>query len=268
MSSQDPRHTPSDPSRRDSTEGDGAAGSAADQPSSSSMGQAHAAPAFGNGAPAGDQGPRPGGGHGPYGQPPHAGAGHGTQGHQAYGGQQQAAGPSYDQPYGGHQQMPGQGRPYAQQPGFGDQGTGGQQHGHGYQYTAQGNYGQATFQPGGQPLSPSDARTWALISHLAGPALSLLSAGLIGFFAPLVLWLIFKDRDPLVRNASAGAFNFNVIMLALSLALLVLGFLTLGLGWFLLIIPPILSVVFGILGAIEASKGQAYKYPMQIPILS
>lgn len=175
------------------------------------------------------------------------------------GAQQGYGQPGYSYPGAGQQR---------QHPGYGGQGAYDQPQGGGQQYTAQGNYGQATFQQGGQPLSPSDARTWALISHIAAPVLFLFSAGWIGFAAPLIIWFIFKDRDPLVRNASAGAFNFNVIVFALNVVIWILAIPTLGLALFLLPVLGILSVVFAVLGAMQANKGLAYKYPMQIPILS
>lgn len=230
MSSQDPRHTPSDPNRPESAEGFDAPGAADGRQAPSAAGQGHAAPSFGSGGP--------------------------------------SAGPDgHGQPYGGQQTQPGGGQaPYGQQP------YGGQQQGHDYQYTAHGNYGQATFQQGGQPLNPSDARTWALVAHIAAPVLNLVTAGWIGFLAPLVLWFVFKDRDPLVRNASAGAFNFNVIVGVLNIALWIIGILTLGVGFLLLpILLPILwvvTIVFAVLGAMAANRGQAYKYPIQIPILT
>lgn len=219
----------------------------------------------GHQAPGGQQHPAPSFGQGSDGQqqPWHPSSGQDQPTGQPYGGpgaQQQGYGQSgWSQPGAGQQ---------GQHQGYGGQGSYGQPQGGGYQYTAQGNYGQATFQQGGQPLSPSDARTWALISHIAPPVLFLFSAGWIGFAAPLIIWFIFKDRDPLVRNASAGAFNFNVIVFALNVVVWILAIPTLGLALFLLPVLGILSIVFAIFGAMAANRGQAYKYPMQIPILS
>ena len=110
------------------------------------------------------------------------------------------------------------------------------------------------------------------MTHLAAPALYLLSAGFAGFVAPLILWLVFKGKDPLVRQAGAGSFNFNFALMLISIAAWILGIVTLGLllplTGLILTIVFIVQVVFGILGAMAANKGQSYKYPFQVGILT
>ncbi|WP_144790751.1 DUF4870 domain-containing protein [Kocuria palustris] len=220
-------------------------------PSFGQPGQGAAQPSDGQPTWAGGPG-QPG-----YGQP--QGYGRTGPGQAGYGQQPGYDGPSAQQGYGqqpGYAQDPTGAGPYAQQPGGGQQ------------YTAQGNYGRATFDRSARPMSPSDARTWALVSHIAAPVLNLLSFGWVGFVAPLILWFVFKDRDPLVRNAAAGAFNFNVIVAVLNVAIWIIGIVTLGIGLALLPVLWIITIVFAILGAVKASRGQAYRYPLQIPILS
>lgn len=236
----------------------------ADQQSTGS----HQAPAFGQdpvGRPAaGQTGPQQG--H----EPANGGAGDAQP---PYGG-------PYDPPQTGQQPGPSQQGPYQQgpyqqqqQPPFGAQ-PGSGQPGYGQESYAQGYYGQATFHQDtqGASLRPSDARTWALVTHIAAPVLNLVTVGWVGFLAPLILWFVFKDRDPLVRNAAAGAFNFNVIVAIVNIVLWILTFVTLGLGVILtgplLFIVWVLTIVFAIQGAVKANRGQAYRYPVQIPVLS
>ena len=57
-------------------------------------------------------------------------------------------------------------------------------------------YGQAPA-----PVSASDARMWALLANLGGIFFS--------FVAPLVVYLIYRDRDPFVRRASAQALGLD-----------------------------------------------------------
>lgn len=198
----------------------------------------------------------------------------------SYGGGQQHDQADYGRPQFGQQPGPSQQGPYEQgqyqqrqQPSFGAQ-PGSGRPGAGQESYAQGNYGQATFHQNSQgaPMSPGDARTWALASHVAAPVLNLVTAGWVGFLAPLILWLVFKDRDPLVRNAAAGAFNFNVIVGIVNIVLWIITFVTLGLGVIitgpLLFIVWVLTIVFAVQGAVKANRGQAYRYPMQIPILT
>lgn len=265
MSSQDPvPGTPSEDSR-----------SSQARPPHTDDGTAspHQAPSFGQ-APGGGQQPQAPYGGAPHGQAPSSQA-PGAQpsseqnpyGQNPYGQAPQGQNPYGQNPYG---QTPQGQNPYGQ-PGY-PQGPGSQQQGPGAQqeYSAQGNYGPATFRPGAKPLNPSDARTWAVVAHLAAPVLNLLSAGWLGVAAPLVLWLVFKDRDPLVRNAAAGAFNFNLAAWIASIISWVLIFTVIGavIGIPLLIIVWVLTAVYAIMGAMKASRGEAYRYGVQLPVLT
>ena len=114
--------------------------------------------------------------------------------------------------------------------------------------------GQApAYSQGAQaPVSPSDARMWSLFAHLGGI--------LFSFVPSLVIYLIYKDRDPFIRRHSAQALNFQIIVaigyfLSGLLIFVVIGFLTYP-AFF------VLSVVFSIIAAMAANKGEEYTYPM------
>ncbi|NKE10397.1 MULTISPECIES: DUF4870 domain-containing protein [Kocuria] len=194
---------------------------------------------------------------------------YGTQNQNPYGAQGQGTYGVPGQPQHG---APGQaqyGAPaYGSGNGQGHQ-TGSQGQQQGYQQTQQQGYQSGPYQFSG--MQPQDARLWATLTHLAAPALYLLSAGFAGFVAPLILWLVFKEKDPLVRQAGAGSFNFNFALMLISIAAWVLGIVTLGLllplTGLVLTIVFIVQVVFGILGAMAANKGEAYKYPFEVGIL-
>jgi uncharacterized protein len=122
-----------------------------------------------------------------------------------------------------------------------------------------------------RPLGASEERTWAIFSHLSAPIAFLLSAGSLNFLGPLIIWAIFKDRSQLVRTASAGSFNFNVTIWIINAVAGLIALLTLGLG-LLLAIPVwittfVVAAVLHIMAAVKASNGEAYTYPLQIPIL-
>jgi uncharacterized Tic20 family protein len=113
-------------------------------------------------------------------------------------------------------------------------------------------YGQQT--PGyGQPapVSASDARMWALFAALGG---------IIAYFiAPLVIYLIYKDRDPFIRRHAAQAMNFQIIIgiifiVSFPLMLIVIGFLT-------AIAAGVAFYVFSIMAAVAANRGEPYDYP-------
>lgn len=109
------------------------------------------------------------------------------------------------------------------------------------------------------PAPDNDSRTMAMLTHLLGI--------FTGFLGPLIIWLVKKDEKPFVDDQGKEALNFHLTMLIASLAISLLGCLTLGLG-FLLIIPLVaIVIIFGILGTIAANKGEAYRYPVNIRMI-
>lgn len=118
----------------------------------------------------------------------------------------------------------------------------------------------------------SDERGLAVVAHIATLVALYVSAGWLGFVVPLVLWFIAKDSKPFVRQAAAGAFNFNIMLLIVNVVATLIAVFTLGVGLIvsvpLWIAAGIAALVCHILGTIRATKGEAYRYPLQIPILS
>lgn len=157
------------------------------------------------------------------------------------------------QPPGGYPGPPGQG--YPGQPG--------------QEYPGQAPHpGQ---QPGSwqQPGPDGDNRTIAILAHLSPVIAMVISVGWLSFLGPLIVWLVWRDRGPLVRNAAASAFNFNITVWIANVA-----------GWicfFTVILIPlaivlwigawVAQVVLSIIGAVRASRGEVYRYPFQVPIL-
>lgn len=126
-------------------------------------------------------------------------------------------------------------------------------------------YGQAPAyrQQPGTELSPSDQRMWAMFAHLSG------LAWLLGGWAivpALVIFLVFKDRGIYVREQAAEALNFQITVL---LAMIVSGILVLILvGFLLLIVVGIAAIVFAIIAGVAANKGENYRYPFNIRLVS
>jgi uncharacterized Tic20 family protein len=92
---------------------------------------------------------------------------------------------------------------------------------------------------------------WALFANLGG---------IFFYFVPsLVIYLVYKDRDPFIRRHSTQALNFQIIFL---IAEIVSGILVLAvIGLFLLPVVIVCGIVFPILAAIAANKGEPYDYP-------
>ena len=108
------------------------------------------------------------------------------------------------------------------------------------------------------PLSPSDEKLWATLVNVGGIFFNFLPA-LIGY-------LVLKDRGPFVRSHTATALNFQLTLL---IAYIVGGVLSIVLiGFFIIFAAYILNIIFCIIAAIKANKGEWYQYPMSIKFVS
>lgn len=96
--------------------------------------------------------------------------------------------------------------------------------------------------------------------------------GIPSLVGPLVVWLIKKDTDPYITAHSVHALNFNISVLIYtivgSIAVGIIGFITLGIG-FLLAIPVVIVafiawLVLVIQGGLAASRGEQFRYPLTI----
>ena len=112
-------------------------------------------------------------------------------------------------------------------------------------------YGQPAY---GQqaPVSPSDARMWALFANLGGIFFS--------FVAPLVIYLIYKDRDPFIRRHATQALNFQIILAIGYFISSILLFVIIGIFTFIAL--AICAILFPILASVAANKGESYDYPL------
>ena len=109
-----------------------------------------------------------------------------------------------------------------------------------------------------QPLSPSDEKLWATLIHLGAIFFHFLPA-LIGYF-------LLRDRGPFIREHTRAALNFQLTVL---LGYIV-GFFTLLIliGYLVLIAVAVLNVVFSIIAAIAANRGEFYTYPVALKFVS
>jgi uncharacterized Tic20 family protein len=102
------------------------------------------------------------------------------------------------------------------------------------------------------PLSESDERLYATLGH----------AGIIivGFIAPLIVWLIGKERSDFVDDQGKEGLNFSILVTigyivgSITTPILI-GFLILPVVW-------IASIIFCIQAAVAANKGTRYRYPL------
>jgi uncharacterized Tic20 family protein len=111
----------------------------------------------------------------------------------------------------------------------------------------------APYQP--QPLSPSDERMWSVFAQL-GPII-------VGFIAPLIIWLALRDRSRFVDQEAKESLNFQITIVIGALAIGVISVITLGIGA-ILYVAFIVAIVFMILAAVANGKGEPYRYPVNI----
>jgi len=120
------------------------------------------------------------------------------------------------------------------------------------------------------PLSPSEERTWAMLAHLS--VLVNLITGFLGPVVALIIYLVYKDRSRYVAYQSLQAFVMQLVwwvgggVLAAILWTLggVLTVVCVGILLFPLAVAasllPIGALVYGIVGAIQTSQGQDFRY--------
>lgn len=126
-------------------------------------------------------------------------------------------------------------------------------------YGQQGAYGQ---QPGHQPqpvqpMRPEDEKLWATLIHLGGI--------LFAFVPALVGYLVLKDRGPFVREHAKTALNFQITMAIVYVVSAILTVIVIG--GLIALVAAVLVVVFSIIAAVAANKGQWYKYPLTIEFI-
>jgi uncharacterized protein len=118
------------------------------------------------------------------------------------------------------------------------------------------------------PMLESEARTWAMLAHIVAAAASLMSAGTIAFVAPLVIWLLYKDRSALVAYHGKQNLNLQITTLVFGAGAVVLGIITLGIG-FIITLPlwglyVLYALIISIVAGVKAYNGEYYNIPMSI----
>jgi uncharacterized Tic20 family protein len=122
-----------------------------------------------------------------------------------------------------------------------------------------------------QELSEQD-RSLSLVAHLGGPAGLLLSAGLLGFVVPLIVWLAKRGESAFVENQAKEALNFQITLLVAHVAGWLFVFLTFGLG--LIVVWPayialwVGELALGIWAAMQVYSGRRYRYPFNLRLIA
>jgi len=116
-------------------------------------------------------------------------------------------------------------------------------------------HGSDGLPPHGGAPPTKDEQTWAMLAHL--------SPLVLGFLGPLIIWQMKKDESHFVAENAKEALNFSlaVMIVAMILAATVIG---------ICVAPaiPVVAIIYGLIGGMDANKGILYRYPYTIRMIN
>jgi uncharacterized Tic20 family protein len=120
---------------------------------------------------------------------------------------------------------------------------------------------------GGRPMGlSSEDRNLSVLAHLGGFFGLLLVPVGGNILAPLILWLIKRDSSPFIEEHARESINFQITM---TIAWLITGALMfVVIGFLILPILAVTDLVLVVLAAIQASRGEHYRYPFALRLLT
>lgn len=120
------------------------------------------------------------------------------------------------------------------------------------------------------PLSEADERQWAMFAHLS--ILLNLVTGFLGVVAPLVIYMIYKERSRYVAYHSLQSLIFQLVWwvgggfligaaktITGLLSAVLIGLLCIPVALVLSLIP-LAALGYGIYGGVQVSQGRDFKY--------
>lgn len=127
-------------------------------------------------------------------------------------------------------------------------------------------------QPAG--MTDSERRNWAVGAHIGALAASVVTG--LAILGPLVVYLVKKDEDAFVREHARESLNFQLTWLIGGTVAFILGVIVtlLTVGFALIVLVPagigfvIAWIVFMVMASMAASRGEYYRYPLTIRMVS
>lgn len=121
------------------------------------------------------------------------------------------------------------------------------------------------------PMLESEARNWAMLIHLLAVALLFISGGFLSFVAPLIIWLMQRERSALVDFHGKQNLNLQITLFIVGVLSIGLGIATLGVG-LVLTLPLwaaywIYALVISIVAGVKAQSGHYYAIRFVIPFI-
>ena len=108
-------------------------------------------------------------------------------------------------------------------------------------------------------ITPSaDEKNIAVLTHLGGIFFS--------FVPALIVWLLKKDDSAFIGEQAREALNFQITILIACVVAWVLVFILIGLA--LLPLIYLANLVLCIVAAVGVSRGESYRYPFALRLIS
>ena len=105
-----------------------------------------------------------------------------------------------------------------------------------------------------------EANTWGMILHLSVFAGYVIP--LAGVIAPIVIWQVKKDQLERIDEHGKNVANFMISYFIYGVIGVLLCFVLIGIP--IVAILGIAGIVFPIIGAVKASSGEVWEYPLSI----
>lgn len=104
----------------------------------------------------------------------------------------------------------------------------------------------------------ADDQNIAVLTHLGGTVFSIVPG--------LIVWLLKREDNAYIAEQAKEALNFQITVLIAQiisciLMVILIGFLLVAMVW-------LLNIIFCILAAVAASKGETYRYPFSLRLIN
>jgi len=120
-------------------------------------------------------------------------------------------------------------------------------------------------------MGEKQVRNWVVFCHLGG----LIPICFLNVVIPWIIWLTQKSESSFIDEQGKEIINFQISLTIYSIALSFIAWTTIAastivgysiacLGWIVLIV---LNIIFIIKGAIKASKGEKFLYPINLRLI-
>jgi uncharacterized Tic20 family protein len=104
----------------------------------------------------------------------------------------------------------------------------------------------------------ADEKNIVVLTHIGGTIFS--------FIPALIVWLLKKEDSAYIADQAREALNFQITVLIAQvissiLIVILIGFVLMGIIW-------LANIIFCIIAAVAASKGEYYRYPFTLRLIN